>query len=35
MTLRRAPLPSFAPASEAAQRFTALWREVDERLGGR
>ncbi len=34
MTLRRAPLPSFAPASEASQRFVALWREVDQKLGG-
>jgi cellulose biosynthesis protein BcsQ len=33
MTLRRAPLPSFAPASAASQRFEALWREVAQRLG--
>jgi chromosome partitioning protein len=33
MTLRRAPLPSFAPASEASQRFCALWQEVGEHLG--
>lgn len=33
MTLRRAPLPSFAPASEAAQRFADLWEEVAAQLG--
>jgi chromosome partitioning protein len=32
MTLRRAPLPAFAPRSEAAQRFAELWQEVAERL---
>lgn len=33
MTLRRAPLPSFAPATEASRRFGALWQEVIGRLG--
>lgn len=28
MTLRCAPLPAFAPASEASRRFEQLWREI-------
>jgi chromosome partitioning protein len=33
MTLRRAPLPAFAPSSEAAQIYAALWAEVAGRMG--
>jgi cellulose biosynthesis protein BcsQ len=33
MTLRRAPLPSFAPSSMAGQTYQALWAEI-ARLGG-
>lgn len=33
MTLRRAPLPALAPASEASQRFAALWQELEARVG--
>jgi cellulose biosynthesis protein BcsQ len=32
MTVRRAPLPAFAPHSPAAQVYTALWREIGVRL---
>ena len=32
MTIRRAPLPAFAPHSQAAQIYTALWREVASRV---
>ena len=33
MTLRRAPLPAYAPASAAAQIYAALWEEVVVRIG--
>jgi cellulose biosynthesis protein BcsQ len=33
MTARRAPLPAYAPASQAAGLYRDLWREVDRRLG--
>ncbi len=33
MTVRRAPLPSFAPASPAAQLYAALWHEISGRIG--
>ncbi len=33
MSLRRAPLPAFAPASAAAQIYSLLWAEVAQRLG--
>ena len=32
MTVRRAPLPSFAPRSPAAEIYAALWKEIDTRL---
>jgi hypothetical protein len=32
MTVRRAPLPSFAPASPAALVYSALWQETAKRL---
>jgi len=32
MTVRRAPLPAYAPKSEAAQAYAALWSEVHERM---
>jgi cellulose biosynthesis protein BcsQ len=32
MTVRRAPLPAFAPHSPAGQTYAALWREVQSRL---
>ncbi len=32
MTVRRAPLPSYAPGSPGAQVYRALWREIDDRL---
>jgi hypothetical protein len=35
MTLRRAPLPAFAPASEAARLYEALWTEMEARMAGR
>ena len=35
MSLRRAPLPAFAPGSTATQIYTALWREIAERMGKR
>jgi chromosome partitioning protein len=34
ITLRRAPVESYAPASLAAQVYRSLWREIDERLEG-
>jgi len=34
MTLRRAPLPAFAPASEAARIYATLWAEMEERMAG-
>jgi chromosome partitioning protein len=34
MTLRRAPVESYAPASLAAQVYRALWHEIDARLQG-
>ena len=34
MTLRRAPLPAFAPQSEAARIYAALWGEMEERMAG-
>ncbi len=33
MSLRRAPLPAFAPASAAAQIYSALWAELTKALG--
>ena len=33
MSLRRAPVPAFAPASAAAQIYSLLWAEVARRLG--
>jgi cellulose biosynthesis protein BcsQ len=33
MTVRRAPLPAFAPASPAARLYAALWNEVSSRIG--
>jgi chromosome partitioning protein len=35
MTLRRAPLPAFAPHSGATQIYTALWAEMEQRMAGR
>ena len=35
MTLRRAPLPAFAPGSMAAKIYAALWHEIAERMGER
>jgi chromosome partitioning protein len=32
MTVRRAPLPAFAPRSQAAQVYAALWKEIGARL---
>jgi hypothetical protein len=32
MTLRRAPLPSYAPRSAAGEIYAALWNEIDARL---
>ena len=32
MAARRAPVESYAPASDAAEVYRALWREIDERL---
>jgi cellulose biosynthesis protein BcsQ len=34
ITLRRAPVESYAPASAAAEVYRALWREIDGRLQG-
>jgi chromosome partitioning protein len=33
MTLRRAPLPAYAPAGAAAQIYSALWAELEARVG--
>jgi cellulose biosynthesis protein BcsQ len=33
MTLRRAPLPAFAPKSMAGQTYAALWAEIEPHLG--
>lgn len=33
MTVRRAPLPAFAPASPAAQLYASLWQEIAVRIG--
>jgi cellulose biosynthesis protein BcsQ len=35
MSVRRAPLPSYAPTSVAAQIYAALWREIMRRMGER
>jgi chromosome partitioning protein len=35
MSLRRAPLPAFSPASIAGQIYAELWREVVQRMGRR
>jgi cellulose biosynthesis protein BcsQ len=32
MTLRRAPLPSYAPKSAAGEIYAALWSEIEMRL---
>ncbi|MET0280530.1 MAG: hypothetical protein ABW278_05315 [Steroidobacteraceae bacterium] len=32
MTLRRAPLNAYAPASAPGQMYAALWAEIEERL---
>ena len=32
MSVRRAPLPAYAPRSEAAQAYTALWAEINQRM---
>jgi cellulose biosynthesis protein BcsQ len=34
ITLRRAPVEAYAPASMAAQVYRALWKEIDDRLAG-
>lgn len=34
MSVRRAPLPAYAPRSAAGQVYESLWREVATRLGG-
>jgi len=33
MTVRRAPLPAFAPGSPAAQLYASLWQEIAARIG--
>jgi chromosome partitioning protein len=33
MSLRRAPIPAYAPGSAAAQRYAALWSEITVRMG--
>lgn len=35
MSLRRAPLPAFAPGGAAAPVYAALWREISQRMAGR
>lgn len=35
MSVRRAPLPSYAGSSVAAQIYAALWREILQRMGER
>jgi len=32
MSVRRAPIPAFAPKSAAAQIYSALWAEVTARM---
>jgi cellulose biosynthesis protein BcsQ len=34
MSLRRAPLPAYAPLSPAGQLYAALWNEIESRLAG-
>jgi hypothetical protein len=34
MSLRRAPLPAYAPASAAGQVYAALWQEIESRIDG-
>jgi chromosome partitioning protein len=34
MSLRRAPLPAYAPASAAGQVYSALWQEIESRIDG-
>jgi chromosome partitioning protein len=33
MSVRRAPLPAYAPGSEAGQIYSQLWREIQGRIG--
>jgi chromosome partitioning protein len=33
MSVRRAPLPAYAPGSEAGQIYSQLWREIQKRIG--
>jgi len=33
MTVRRAPLPAYAPASPAARLYANLWKEIADRIG--
>lgn len=33
MSVRRAPLPSYAPQSAAGQIYSTLWNEIEDRLG--
>jgi cellulose biosynthesis protein BcsQ len=35
MSLRRAPIPAFAPGSASARIYAALWAEVAARIAGR
>jgi chromosome partitioning protein len=35
MTVRRAPLPAFAPHSDATRIYAALWAEMEERMAAR
>ena len=32
MSLRRAPLPAYAPASPSGQIYSALWQEIQARM---
>jgi hypothetical protein len=32
MTLRRAPLPAYAPKSPEGQVYATLWREIESRI---
>ena len=34
MSLRRAPLPAYAPASAGGQVYAALWQEIESRIDG-
>jgi hypothetical protein len=34
MSLRRAPIASYAPRSAAAQVYAALWAEIEKRSNG-